>query len=662
MFGFGTLLERMCKMKQKVVYAIFSLLLAGSLLGGCSAGSGETALQGAPEDDILTTSPVDQSKTLVTIRVEFGAGQRYELEKVLEEQFPDVDIVLQHDGSTDSIYTMRANLENGVECDLIVSRRLPTIADVADEYLLDLSSESFVNNYYMTAVDSCADSEGHLYYLPGPMDVYGYIYDKTLFDEHGWEVPHSYTEFVELLQTIGETGDGIVPLQQSIMYPDSFVIMFNTYNYQRVFEGRDNYLWLNAYQNGEETMIGHMEPAVEHFKKLMEDGIFSTDDFEVTPSTRSSMLYEEHSTAMVVDCQNAVTFAEERNCDHEIAMMPIWTSDEEDSDFLYGIPSYYWAINKSSAEESPEKKQLLLDILSFIGSIDGQMALIGDDFQVSNVEGVPMNESSFSENILDTVGKGNVINAFYLADGETNKQVEREMLGTSVDLLSGNMTDEEWLLAADAARDSVLAGTDSDETVYGQAEETLTRLESAYTVARMYAEVMDAPIGIVQAGGWEGSTNGYFYQGDITDSSLACLSANKESPSDEEIPWNGHIVAKSMTGQEIVDILNSTVDLSTKGLDPYYVAYGLQVEFAPWGGVGNRVVSCKLADGTELDMDASYDVAFYYGSLPDAELTPDRRQEGTWTENFAAWLEGIGGTIKKPEMTLELEYQQDSEK
>jgi hypothetical protein len=369
------------------------------------------------------------------------------------------------------------------------------------------------------------------------------------------------------------------------------------------------------------------------------------------------MLYEEHSTAMVVDCQNAVTFAEERNCDHEIAMMPFWTSDDADSDFLYGIPSYYWAINKSSAEESEEKKQLLLDILSYIGSVDGQMALIGDDFQVSNVMGVPMNESDFSKNILDTIGKGNVINAFYLADGETNKQVEREMLSTSVDMLNGSMTTEEWLLAADAARDDVVNGTVSEETVYGQAEETLTRLESAYTVAGMYADVMDTPIGIVQAGGWEGSTNGYFYKGDITDSSLACISPNKESPSDEENPWSSHIVAKSMTGQEILDILNSTVDLSTKGLEAYYVAYGLQVEFNPWGGVGNRVLSCKLADGTELDPEASYEVAYYYGSLPDAELEPDRRQDGTWTENFAAWLEENGGTIQKPEMTLQLEYQ-----
>jgi ABC-type glycerol-3-phosphate transport system substrate-binding protein len=644
-------------MKRKSVCAVLSFLVFGSLAGGCSAGSSGTTVQGAPENEVITTSAVDQSKTLVTIRVEFGAGQRYDLEQVLEEQFPDVDIVLRHDGSTDSIYDMRANLENGLECDLIVSRRLPTIADIADEYLLDLASESFVNNYYMTAVDSCADYEGHLYYLPGPMDVYGYIYDKTLFDENGWEVPHSYSEFVELLNTIKETGGGILPLQQSIMYPDSFVIMFNTYNYETVYEGRDNYLWLDAYQKGEETMIGHMEPAAENFKKMAEDGLFSIDDFEVTPTTRSSMLYEEHSTAMVVDCQNAVTFAEERNCDHEIAMMPFWTSDDADSDFLYGIPSYYWAINKSSAEESEEKKQLLLDILSYIGSVDGQMALIGDDFQVSNVMGVPMNESNFSKNILDTIGKGNVINAFYLADGETNKQVEREMLSTSVDLLNGSMTTEEWLLAADAARDDVVNGTVSEETVYGQAEETLTRLESAYTVAGMYADVMDAPIGIVQAGGWEGSTNGYFYKGDITDSSLACISPNKESPSDEENPWSSHIVAKSMTGQEILDILNSTVDLSTKGLEAYYVAYGLQVEFNPWGGVGNRVLSCKLADGTELDPEASYEVAYYYGSLPDAELEPDRRQDGTWTENFAAWLEENGGTIQKPEMTLKLEYQ-----
>jgi ABC-type glycerol-3-phosphate transport system substrate-binding protein len=392
-------------MKTKILCIFLSLCMVGT-----AAGCGwKKNVQGASDNEILTTKAVDQDKTMITVRVEFGAGQSEDLEQILEEQFPDVDIVLCHDGSTDSVYTMKQNLEAGVECDLILSRRLPVTGDIAAEYLYDLSSESFVENYYMTAVDSCVSTDGNLYYLPGPMDVYGIVYDKTLFKENGWEVPHSYSEFKTLLDTIENAEAGVVPLQVSMMYPDMFQILFNTYSYDTVYSGRENYLWLESYQKGQGSMVGHMEPAVEKFKQLMEDGIFSTSDIEVTPKERSQMMYEDHTAAMIIECQNALSYARSYDSTHEVAMMPFWTSDEEDSDFLYGIPSYYMAINKASAEESQEKKELLLEIYDYLSSVEGQEVLIGDDFQVSNVAGVPLNSNEFSEGILDTIEKGQVI-------------------------------------------------------------------------------------------------------------------------------------------------------------------------------------------------------------------------------------------------------------
>jgi ABC-type glycerol-3-phosphate transport system substrate-binding protein len=575
---------------------------------------------------------------------------------VLEEQFPDVDIVLRHDGSTDSVYTIKADLEAGQECDLILSRRLPVIDDIAEEYLYDLSAESFVDNYYMTAVDGCVNADGNLYYLPGPMDVYGIVYDKTMFEEKGWEVPHSYSEFIALLDTIRETGDGVVPIQVSLMYPDMFQILFNTYGYEDAYAGRDNYLWLDSYQKGEGSMIGHLEPAVEDFKQLVADGVFDVSALEVTPSDRSTMMYTDHTTAMILECQNALNYAQTYESDHEVAMMPFWVCDDPDGDYLYGIPSYYLAINKSATEESSKKKELLLDIYSYLSSVEGQQTLIGENFQVSNVAGVDLNENDFSENIIDTVNKGQVINTFYFAQGETNKQVERQMLSTLADMLNGDMSVDDWLLAADDVRDQYLDGTLTKEDAYGQVESTMTRLETAYTVAQMYADLMDTPIGICRGGGWSKSTNGYLYQGDITASSLACITPAKEQDA-EETKWEDCVVSTQMTGQQILDTLNdSTETMNTLGLSVYYVAYGLDVEFNPWAEDGNRVISCKLADGTELDPGATYEVAYFNGSLPQTDIEPENGLDQTWDEAFRSWLADQGGVLKEPDMTLKLKY------
>jgi ABC-type glycerol-3-phosphate transport system substrate-binding protein len=641
-------------MRYKITGIILALIVACGVTG-CGK---EKTLQGALEHEILTTTPVNQDKTMITVRVEFGAGQTANMEAVLEEKFPDVDIVLRHDGSTDSVYTVKANLEAGVECDLILSRRLPAVADIAGQYLYDLSSESFVDHYYMTAVDSCVNADGNLYYLPGPMDVYGIVYDKTMFDEYGWEVPHSYSEFIALLDTIRQTGDGIVPIQVSMMYPDMFQILFNTYNYETVYAGRENYLWLEAYQRGEGSMVGHMEPAAERFLSLVDDGVFSVDALGVTPSDRSNMMYMEHSTAMIIECQNALSYARNYKSDHEVAMMPFWTTDEEDSDFLYGIPGYYMAINKSAAEESEKKKEILLDIYSYLSSVEGQEMLIGEDFQVSNVAGVSLNENDFSREIIQTINKEQVINTLFFAAGETNKQVERRMLSTVADLLNGTMSIEDWLLSADDARDQYLAGTLTQEEVYGQSETTMTRLETAYTMAQMYASVMDTEIGICRGGGWSKSTNGYLYQGDITDSSLACLTPEKEQDAEETV-WADSIVSSYLTGQQIIDVLNESYEArDTKGLSVYYVAAGLQVEFNPWGEDGSRVLSCKLPDGTDLDMDALYEVAYFNGSLPEMNLEVERGLDLSWKEAFLQWLDEQGGVLKKPDMTLKLVYQE----
>jgi hypothetical protein len=376
------------------------------------------------------------------------------------------------------------------------------------------------------------------------------------------------------------------------------------------------------------------------------------------------MMYKDHSTAMIIECQNAINYNRDINPDdadrHEMAMMPFWTSDDEDGDYLYCIPSYYMAINKASAEESDEKKEILLDILEYLSTEEGQEMLIGDDFQVSNIIGVPLNENDFSANIIDTIQKGAAINTFYLAAGENNKQVERQLLSNVKDMVTGSITVEEWLQGADEVRDEFLAGNLNTDEVYGQVDETLTRLETAYTIADMYKTLTDADIGICLGGCWSRSTNGYLYGGDITDSTLACITPNKEGEYDEADDAE-KIVTAELTGEEVLAILNcadDTVDTTTTyGLYPYYVASGLTVEFNPWAGEGERVLSCKLPDGSDIDTSATYTVAFYNGSLPDITYEVSSALDMSWQDAFLSWLDKNGGTVSKPDMTLTLKYE-----
>ena len=48
--------------------------------------------------------------------------------------------------------------------------------------------------------------DGKLYYLPGPAQVRGIVYNKTLFEEKGWKVPNDFNSFIALCRTIEASG------------------------------------------------------------------------------------------------------------------------------------------------------------------------------------------------------------------------------------------------------------------------------------------------------------------------------------------------------------------------------------------------------------------------------------------------------------------------
>jgi hypothetical protein len=274
------------------------------------------------------------------------------------------------------------------------------------------------------------------------------------------------------------------------------------------------------------------------------------------------------------------------------------------------------------------------------------------------VKGVTTQTTSFSEAIEDTISEGRVIGTFYLAAGENSKQVEKQLRSTTPDMIKGNISVQDWLLAADEVRDEFLAGDTTEQTVYGQSATTLTRLESAYTLAQMYKDLTGADIGLCYGGAWKYGTNGHFYQGDITDTSLGCVRPDKEGSPDENDPNSRTVVTATMTGAQILEILNSTglLDNTTEGEGHYYVAAGLQVKFDPWAEEGKRVLSCKTLDGEDLDPASNYTVGYFYDSLPDSVATPTSTLGETWLDSFLKWLDTQNGVIKEPEMTLELAW------
>lgn len=353
---------------KKIVCILLTLVMGVSSLTGCKREDTATGGDGK-----------------IQIKVQYISGRmNMDLESVLEEKFPDVDIVTDEIVG-DHAYIVEKEMEHNLEPDIYLYEGLASMDDavIADKFY-DLSQESFTNNYYLSAISDCVNSDGGLYYLPGPIYIYAIIYDKTAFHELGLSVPHSYSEFVQLLDDVkamklkGEEPDendpeksvtvDVRPFVPTLKWPDMWTIFFDSYNYDEALRGKENALWLRDYQNGEASMIGHMEGAAENFLKLFDDGIISTDLWEMRAPTRTSKLYRYHTSLMTVECQSGIGFNERENEGnsenlHEIGMMPFYTSDKEDSDYVFTMPRCYFGMTKKPHRMKQRRRQSLKSLI-----------------------------------------------------------------------------------------------------------------------------------------------------------------------------------------------------------------------------------------------------------------------------------------------------------
>ena len=651
----------------RVIAAMLITVMVTISLSGCGGKNTKSSIpSGTAANEILTLSPVAQDKELVTIHFEYGLNIAGALEQTIETQFPNVDIVMVHDGGNDSTSLLEGNLREGTACDLIFSRVIQKLTGKPQDYFYDLSGEEFVNNFYLTSLETCIQPDGGLYYLPGPSNLYGIIYDKTVMKENGWEVPGSYTEFTQLIQTIENSGltvieelDGetkevpVRAIRPSMKFNDSFRIQLYPFVYQQIFAGQKNVEWIVGFQNGEASLVGHAEPLAEMMKKLVADGVLRLDDWDYMPRYRLPMLAESHSTVMIFGPLSVMTENTIKNSDHEYAVMPIFAGDEPGSDYLYSIPNYFMAVSKASAEVSPERKQLLLDIMGYINAKETQSLLFGDDnVLVTNIKDVAPVVSESTSGIQKTIREGRIITDFFLT-------AEPKMNTEARDMLTGNMTVEQWLKDGDLYRDEYLKGiTMYDPDALGTCEETLTKLDTALLMGQVYRDVTGADIGLVYVNTSEQGANCRLFAGTLNTTAVRNMAPDRTSAEGEGI------ASGTMTGQQIIDCLNGMVGVVGESDSWYYVASGLKVEFAPWMPVGERLVSCKLPDGSDLDPNGTYKVAFMSdklfcldgGNISSLELADEVILEGKWEDIFPVWFADQGSVLKRPEQTTVLNW------
>lgn len=621
-------------MKKQVILFIFCLL-GMCVLSGCSSEN---------KDD------------KIEIKVQYQCGRMsLNLESVLEEKFSNIDIVTD-ELVGDPIYIISKEIEHNLEPDIYLYEGLKSLdEDMVSDVFYNLADQKFANNYYLSSVSECVNKDGGLYYLPGPVYVYGIVYDKTAFEDLNLEVPHSYSEFVRLLNKVrdmnlvGYEPDivdpniehevKVEPFVPTLKWSDMWSIIFNSYMYDEYLKGSSNAIWLDEYQKGNESMVGHMEGAAEKLLKLFEDGILSTDYWNVRAPVRTSKLFRFHTSLMTVECQSAIgyDFAEDDEDAHEIGMFPFYSGDDEDSSYLYSIPRCYFGMTKKAAMDK-ERKEAILKIFDYFSTEEGQNLLIeGGGGDINLLKDSKLSNHPFYDEIRETYQEKRVISSFNYAGKYSN--VEHYLHSTTPSLVNGDITINEWLTGADMARDEALNAKDSVLEEYGTCSKTLSVEETAVVVGESYILQTGADIAIVPCQSNFGMKNRLF-KGTITDSSINIITTTRISTSENYEDANYiYLATVRITGQQLIDYLNSMGDV-------FIGLAGLEVIYDSKKDIGKRYVSIKY-NGEEIKPTDTFKAASILGAVKDFSII-DIYDDVLFKDMFINYLNSVNGEIEAP--------------
>jgi raffinose/stachyose/melibiose transport system substrate-binding protein len=144
----------------------------------------------------------------VTLRItqgqpEFQAGMQSLINEYMV-QHPNVTVELDNKTAND----LPALIASGELPDIFYTPGYSYL-ETYQEYILDLSGQPWVRRLSPSAKDQIT-REGKVYGQPITISGAGVVYNKKIFDAHGWKVPTTLTEFTNLLKTIKAAG--ITPL------------------------------------------------------------------------------------------------------------------------------------------------------------------------------------------------------------------------------------------------------------------------------------------------------------------------------------------------------------------------------------------------------------------------------------------------------------------
>ncbi|MEG0780174.1 MAG: extracellular solute-binding protein [Oscillospiraceae bacterium] len=570
------------------------------LLSACAAPAAPSP------DDILSQKVPEPGRSPVTVLVK-NAFTIHSFEKAAEQAFPQLDIIQVGNHTADmGIAEYEARLEHDDLPDMVMTWPLHVGDDQWEDQLLELSGLPCTALYNAARLDKTA-KDGKLYYLPGPSQIRGIVYNKTLFREKGWTVPRDFDGFLALCQQIESSG--IRALQLGLGNAEVLDTAFVGYSLEDCFSAPDDAQWLNDYNNGKGHFADHFAPALDTFQTLIDHGVLRPKDLQMTYADRENMIFTRQC-AMVEDSVLLARRGPSFNgCTDEFGLMPFFDPGT-DSDWARLYPVCYIGLNKHLAEPANKAKyELVLRLLDYISTPAGQAALAGDTGAMySSLTGVPPPDVPEIADISAALAGGRCTVFPVL------KNAQAALRDGLAGMVEGRLTAAQVAAAVDAQ--NAHPAVPPPLPILGTATADFTQIETGSFVTDAMRAESGCEIALFLDNGKDGSTNGKgigakLYQGKVTTVDLSRILPDYRQNE------RGELWKVTMTGKDLLRTLEYAVPVENDHAGWFYYFSGLRMDFAPAAPPGKRIAAITTDEGEDIDPDRLYSVAVMDASVPE---------------------------------------------
>lgn len=578
------------KIKQ-VLPIILYTALAASLLTGC----GQKA---AKEPEKIEITMVYSEKL-------------EHVEKFIEDKLPDIDFQGERRISSSFNRDIRRRLDAGHGPDLVVSTQ-PADSD-SGKYLQPLGGYAFTSAYESTLINSLS-VDGMVYYLPFPGQYYGYIVNKTLFDEAGIPLPQTNEELVEALEWFRDQGIGVSEtghvfglreqLDTSLGY---FLAGCMVPDFLGTAEG---VAWLSKFEKKQAGMSGTWEHAFDLLATLVEKDLINTTSYIKQGNTPLNHVYMGQGNLVVMygysraleECRkHNREWVENGGREYEYTMLSFMGSDNT-ANWTISMPGAYIGIDATLGEKGNEAKlDACLRILEALSTQEGQEALMADtNTDNSYLKGFEQN-TELPLGLKDAVEGGYVYNVKF--PSKVIEYLGREgglYLGGKLDVASCLAAVDDYYLngSEEIDEDLEVVGTLDQDLIYKGYDSRLRETALGNMVADSVAAFSGAPIAVVNGGGIRAS----LYEGEVRNVDLEAV-----------CPYDNQIIKVEMSGKVLLEMLENSLTTYRSSDDipggRFLQVSGLCYTFDSAKAPEECFIAATLADGTPIEESARYIVA-----------------------------------------------------